>query len=159
MQASTGMDANEQILDIEPDPNRPGVFYAATYLSGVYVTLDGGERWENISGDTFHHSRAQVLALSSDGGVLYAGSTINGVYRLGTPQVSGRQPEPQDGSQENDQAAAVSQPQETAAAETEPGPPAENAISPVLLGGAAAGLLLFGLGTALVLKRRKTADA
>jgi photosystem II stability/assembly factor-like uncharacterized protein len=130
VQASIGMDPNERILDLEPDTNRPGVYYAATYHSGVYVTRDGGERWENISGDTFYHSRAQVLALSRDGDVLYVGSMINGVYRLGTPQISDAQQEAQDGA-------------------------AGDSRNQVVLIGAAVVLVLIGLGAVLALKRAK----
>lgn len=85
MQASAGMDPNEPVMDLEPDPNRQGVFYAASDASGVFVTTDGGEMWQNIGSDVFFLKRVKTLALNEDGNVLYAGSYLSGVYRLGIP--------------------------------------------------------------------------
>lgn len=83
-QAGFGMDPNEEIADLLPDPNRPGVIYAGTKRSGVYVSTNGADSWQNIS-DGFPDVRAEQLALSENGSVLYAGTGIRGVYRLGTP--------------------------------------------------------------------------
>ena len=83
-QASSGMNPNESVLYILADPNRRGVLYAATTLSGVFYSTDGGDTWHALNdGLTFRN--VHVLALSSDGSVLYAGTSGRGVYRLGTP--------------------------------------------------------------------------
>jgi photosystem II stability/assembly factor-like uncharacterized protein len=57
--------------------------YAAT-VSGVYVSLDGGDSWQALNtGLTIRAVRD--LALSADGSVLYAATYGAGVFRLGTP--------------------------------------------------------------------------
>jgi photosystem II stability/assembly factor-like uncharacterized protein len=81
-QTSAGMDPNEPINDLLPDPNRPGVLYAASG-SGVFVSTDGADSWQQISDGL--PIGAIRLALSDDGTVLYAGIGGAGVFRLGTP--------------------------------------------------------------------------
>jgi uncharacterized protein (TIGR03382 family) len=83
-QASYGMDPNESIYDLLPDPNRPGVIYASTRTSGVYYTTDRGESWILLN-DGISEMWVDQLALSDDGSVLYAGTHVAGVLRLGTP--------------------------------------------------------------------------
>jgi photosystem II stability/assembly factor-like uncharacterized protein len=83
-QVSAGMDPNEPIYSILPDPNRPGVLYASSGFFGVFYSTDGAATWQNLNnGLTFTNVRG--LALSEDGSVLYAGTVGGGVFRLGTP--------------------------------------------------------------------------
>ncbi|MBM3152818.1 MAG: hypothetical protein FJZ96_11575 [Chloroflexi bacterium] len=94
-QASAGMDPNEPVVDLLPDPNRPGVIYAASKLSGVFVSTDGGDTWTRLN-NGMGRSDVQVLALSQDGTVLYAGTASGsggaGVWRLGMPTGTPLQP-------------------------------------------------------------------
>ncbi len=85
VQTSVGMDPNQSIYDLLPDPNQPGLIYASTRNSGVFYTLDRGNQWFSLN-DGIAEMWVDQLALSSDGSVLYAGSHVNGVLRLGTPQ-------------------------------------------------------------------------
>jgi photosystem II stability/assembly factor-like uncharacterized protein len=82
-QAGFGMDPNEEIADLLPDPNRPGVIYAGSRSSDVFVSTNGADSWQRLS-DGFPDVRAEQLALSGNGSILYAGTGIRGVYRLGT---------------------------------------------------------------------------
>jgi photosystem II stability/assembly factor-like uncharacterized protein len=83
-QVSAGMDPNEPIYSILPDPNRPGVLYASSGFSGVFYSTDSAATWQTLTnGLTFLSVRG--LALSDDGSVLYAGTVGKGVFRLGTP--------------------------------------------------------------------------
>jgi photosystem II stability/assembly factor-like uncharacterized protein len=87
-QAAVGMDPNEPVIDILPDPNRPGVVYASSKLSGVFVSADWAQTWQQMN-DGLERRDIQVLALSDDGTVLYAGTAAGsggaGAWRLGTP--------------------------------------------------------------------------
>ena len=83
-QASYGMDPNEGISDFLADPNRPGLIYASTRESGVFYTTDRGQRWTPLA-DGISQVWVDQMALSEDGSVLYAGTRVSGVVRLGTP--------------------------------------------------------------------------
>jgi len=84
VQSSAGLDPNARITSIAIDPNSTQVVYVADFLSGVYVSTDSGEIWHAIN-EGLQHRAVNVLALSEDGMVLYAGVEGSGVYRLGTP--------------------------------------------------------------------------
>ena len=84
MQSSAGLDPNARITSIAIDPNSAQVVYVADFLSGVYVSTDSGETWHAINEGLLHRA-VNVLALSEDGMVLYAGVEGSGVFRLGTP--------------------------------------------------------------------------
>jgi photosystem II stability/assembly factor-like uncharacterized protein len=84
MHVPAGMDPNEIVHTLLPDPNRKGVIYASTAFSGVFVTEDGANSWRQLkNGLTFTNTRG--ISLSSDGSVLYAGAEGGGVFRLGEP--------------------------------------------------------------------------
>jgi len=83
-----GLEPNAEIADVVVDPTNTDIAYCADYLSGVYGTLNGGESWFPIN-DGLDHRTINVLAITSDGSVLYAGIEGAGVYRLGTVQESG----------------------------------------------------------------------
>ena len=81
--SSSGMNPETSVVDLVADLANPGVVYAATPDSGVYVSTDGGATWSAIN--TGLLTRAAVsLALSADGSVLYVATTGGGVFRLGT---------------------------------------------------------------------------
>jgi photosystem II stability/assembly factor-like uncharacterized protein len=77
------MDPNEIVAKLLPDPNYPNLIYAATILSGVYVTLDGGQSWKSINTGLAPRNIVN-LALSEDSSILYAGAGSRGVWRLST---------------------------------------------------------------------------
>ncbi|MBI3962406.1 MAG: hypothetical protein HY335_06625 [Deinococcus sp.] len=83
-QSSAGMDLESVIASIVVDPSNSQVVYAANRLSGVYLSTDGGATWRALN-DGLVHRTANVLAISADGTVLYAGIEGDGVYRLSTP--------------------------------------------------------------------------
>lgn len=80
--AAYGMDPNEPVLVLVPDPGRPGVLYAASSLSGVFGSVDGARTWHKMS-DGLEITSVISLGLSSDGSVLYAGTFNGGAWRLG----------------------------------------------------------------------------
>jgi photosystem II stability/assembly factor-like uncharacterized protein len=82
-QAAAGMDPNEIVAKLLPDPNYPNLLYAATISSGVYVTLDGGQSWQSINTGLAPRNIVN-LALSEDSSILYAGAGSRGVWRLST---------------------------------------------------------------------------
>ena len=81
----SGMDPNEIIHKILPDPNRKGVVYASSSFSGVFVSENHGDTWKNIS-ETLEFKTIRGISLSADGSVLYAGAEGGGVFRLGDPK-------------------------------------------------------------------------
>ena len=83
-QAAAGMDPNEPIYDLILDPSRPGVLYASSWLSGVFVSTDGAQSWQKL-GNGLSFTAVRQLALSTDGTVLYAATRGGGPFRLGTP--------------------------------------------------------------------------
>jgi photosystem II stability/assembly factor-like uncharacterized protein len=83
-EARAGMDPNEPIIEILPEPNRAGVIYASSRFSGVFDSLDGAQTWQLLD-DGFPQIASESLALSKDGSVLYAGTGVAGVFRLGSP--------------------------------------------------------------------------
>jgi uncharacterized protein (TIGR03437 family) len=79
--ASAGMDPGANIRSIVIDPTSSQVVYAAEVSTGVYRSDDGGKLWVQISkGLTMRAVKA--LAISSDGGTLYAATEGGGVFRL-----------------------------------------------------------------------------
>jgi photosystem II stability/assembly factor-like uncharacterized protein len=81
-QIAAGMDPNEPIYELLPDPSHPGVWYASSGLSGVFYSTDGGMMWQRLS-NGLTNLNVRGLALSQDGSVLYAGTIGSGVFRLG----------------------------------------------------------------------------
>jgi uncharacterized protein (TIGR03437 family) len=80
-QANTGMDPQAPIRDIVIDPTNPQVLYAADLHTGVYRSEDGGKLWLQINKGLSTRS-VNALAVSSDGGTLYAATDGEGVFRL-----------------------------------------------------------------------------
>jgi photosystem II stability/assembly factor-like uncharacterized protein len=69
------------ILDLVIDRTAPGVVYAADQRMGVYRTDDGGRFWSQ-AGTGLSTRAVRGLALSSDGGTLYAATDGEGIFRL-----------------------------------------------------------------------------
>ena len=88
--SAAGMNPEASVSDIVFDPADPLVMYAADRLSGVYRSTDGGTTWTPINVGL--RTRAvNALAVSSDGGHLYAATEGEGVFRL---DLSGGLPQP-----------------------------------------------------------------
>ncbi len=83
-QASSGLNPEAEICSIMIDAANPQVVYAADTGSGVYVSTDGAGTWKNLS-QGLDNRKIVMMALSADGSVLYAGSSGDGTYRLGSP--------------------------------------------------------------------------
>ncbi len=79
--ASTGMDSTASVRDIVIDPVNPQTVYAGGTRTGVHCSKDGGKLW--LAVDRNLSMRAvKALAISSDGGTLYAATEGEGVFRL-----------------------------------------------------------------------------
>ena len=76
-----GMDPEASIRSIVIDPTDSQIIYASDWHTGVYRSNDGGERWWPLNEGLTQRS-VQKLAISSDGGTLYAATQGSGVFRL-----------------------------------------------------------------------------
>ncbi len=63
------------------DPGDPEILYASDLYLGVYLSTDGGVSWTPIN-DGLSTKAVTDLALSSDGRILYAATSGEGVFRL-----------------------------------------------------------------------------
>ena len=63
------------------DPVNTQIIYAADLYLGVYMSTDGGESWTAIN-NSLSTKAVTSLALSTDGRVLYAATSGEGVFRL-----------------------------------------------------------------------------
>lgn len=87
--ATAGLEAQAAVRDIVIDPSNPQVVYAADSRSGVYRSDDGGKLWLQIN-NGLRTRAVWALAISSDGGTLYAATYGEGVFRLDIkPQAEG----------------------------------------------------------------------
>jgi photosystem II stability/assembly factor-like uncharacterized protein len=80
-QLAAGIEPNAAIMSVAIDPGRPQVLYAGDYHSGVYRSEDGGKTWLPINRNLTMRA-VTALAISSDGGTLYATTEGEGVFRL-----------------------------------------------------------------------------
>jgi photosystem II stability/assembly factor-like uncharacterized protein len=85
-QTSAGLEPNAYIASIVVDPVNPQNIYAGDKFSGVYFSSDKGATWSQLNEGLTNRS-INVLVISDDGSVVYAGVEGAGVYRLGTPDV------------------------------------------------------------------------
>ncbi len=130
--ASAGLNPESKVSDIIFDPADAQVMYLADCFSGVYRSTDGGATW--VSVNVGLRTRAvNALAISSDGGHLYAATEGEGVYRL---DLSGQPPETAPGATPTPMAATPT-PQAPAAL---PGAPAYLSAPWVYVGGPLGGL-------------------
>jgi uncharacterized protein (TIGR03437 family) len=79
--ASAGMDPGARIRSIVIDPTSSQVVYAADLRTGVYRSDDGGKLWVQIAKGLTMRA-VTSLAISSDGGTLYAATEGGGIFRL-----------------------------------------------------------------------------
>jgi photosystem II stability/assembly factor-like uncharacterized protein len=79
--ASLGLEPTAPILDLAIDPTAPQVLYAADSRMGVYRSEDGGHFW-SLLGTGLTTRAVRGLALSSDGGTLYAATDGEGIFRM-----------------------------------------------------------------------------
>lgn len=82
---AAGTDPNEPTYKLVPDPNRAGVWYAGSGMSGAFYTTDSGQMWQRLA-DGLTNQNVGGLALSRDGSVFRADTVGSGVFRLGTSQ-------------------------------------------------------------------------
>jgi photosystem II stability/assembly factor-like uncharacterized protein len=88
--SGSGMDPNEPVFTIAIDPVHTNVVYAGSLRSGVFRSENGGQTWVKINNGLRTRS-VHDLAISADGGTLYAGTRGEGVFRL---DLNGQPPEP-----------------------------------------------------------------
>jgi len=78
-----GMDPNEPVPAVVVDPRRPNVVYAGSSRSGLFISTDAGRTWR-LHNEGLRTRSILMLAMSSDGQTLYAGTQGEGVFRLST---------------------------------------------------------------------------
>jgi photosystem II stability/assembly factor-like uncharacterized protein len=81
--SSAGLDPNASVRAVVFDPSNPSVVWAADLLSGVYLSTDGGLRWVRTNQGLTNRA-VYDLAISRDGGTLFAAIEGGGVFRLST---------------------------------------------------------------------------
>jgi photosystem II stability/assembly factor-like uncharacterized protein len=79
--SAEGMNPEASVTDLVFDPRNGDVLYAADLSGGVYRSEDGGESWEPVN-NGLRTRAVNALALSADGGRLYAATEGEGVFRL-----------------------------------------------------------------------------
>ena len=77
-----GMEPNDSIRAIVFDPANPQVVWVASWRTGVYRWIPEEARWTHVN-EGLRTRAVMDLAISSDGEVLYAATTGEGVFRLG----------------------------------------------------------------------------
>jgi len=71
-------------LSIVFDPTNSQIIYAADLTSGIYISKDGGQTWYIMNGGLTTRSVIS-LDISSDGSILYAATSGEGVFSLSLP--------------------------------------------------------------------------
>jgi len=90
-QLTAGLDPFTGIKAVVIDPTNSQVVYVATSRLGAFYSDNGGEMFQPLTQglpSDLGHLPTVSLAISSDGQVLYAGTSGAGVWRLGMPEVS-----------------------------------------------------------------------
>jgi photosystem II stability/assembly factor-like uncharacterized protein len=82
-----GMESNDAIWSIVFDPNNPEIIWVGSIATGVYKWDPAQAIWQHIN-DGLRTRAVHDLAFSSDGSVLYAATSGEGVFRLGEVTVS-----------------------------------------------------------------------
>ena len=77
---SAGLNPEALISSIAIDPSHPKVIYVADMFTGVHRSLDGGETWRAFN-EGLGMRAVYQLAVSENGGTLYAATEGGGVYR------------------------------------------------------------------------------
>jgi photosystem II stability/assembly factor-like uncharacterized protein len=76
-----GLDAQASIRALAIDPTNSKLLYAGDLLTGAYRSQDAGQTWEQIN-DGLRTRSVMALAVSADGGTVYAATNGEGVFRL-----------------------------------------------------------------------------
>ena len=79
--SNSGLTPQSTIVDIVIDPMQPSVLYAADVSAGVFRSEDGGKFWTALN-KGLSTKAVRALAISSDGGTLYAATDGGGVFRF-----------------------------------------------------------------------------
>ena len=78
----TGMEPNDPIWTLVVDPQDPGIVWAGSRATGIYRWIPEEGRWTHVNSGLSTRS-IQAIAISADGGVLYAATSGEGVFRMG----------------------------------------------------------------------------
>jgi photosystem II stability/assembly factor-like uncharacterized protein len=76
-----GLDAQANVQALAIDPTNSKTLYAGDTLTGAYRSQDAGQTWEPIN-DGLRTRAVMALAISSDGGTVYAATDGEGLFRL-----------------------------------------------------------------------------
>jgi len=79
--SSTGLNPEASMRSIVVDPVRMGHVYAADRRSGVYRSTDSGRSWVQVT-EGLTMRAVNRLAITPDGGTLYAATEGSGIFRL-----------------------------------------------------------------------------
>lgn len=82
--SSAGQVPNSPIKALLIDPVKPSVLWAGGQGTGVYRSADGGGTWVQVNAGLSTRD-VRVMAISDDGGTVYAGTMGEGVFRLDVP--------------------------------------------------------------------------
>ncbi|MBT3222823.1 MAG: hypothetical protein HN348_27415, partial [Proteobacteria bacterium] len=80
---AAGLIPEIEITDVVVDTAHADVVYASSQNAGIFFSKDGGMTW-NVHNEGLTNRDVWCLALTADGGVLYAGTNGAGVFRLGS---------------------------------------------------------------------------
>jgi hypothetical protein len=84
LSSSAGLLPIEDIWALLLDPTNPSILWAGSKWTGVYRSVDAGATWIQLNAglDT---RMVVAMAISDDGGTVYAGTVGEGVFRLDIP--------------------------------------------------------------------------
>jgi photosystem II stability/assembly factor-like uncharacterized protein len=88
--ASAGLDPAAAVRAVVIDPSNSSVLWAGDLHSGVYRSADGATTWVPVN-EGLRTRAVRTLAISLDGGTLYAGTEGEGVFRLDIRSLTGRE--------------------------------------------------------------------
>jgi photosystem II stability/assembly factor-like uncharacterized protein len=92
-----GLNLNNEFYKIIVDKFNPNTIYLATQSDGVYISKNGGKKWQpfnegltNMVAGTNGNNVTNTMVLSEDGRVIYFGSAGSGVFRRYLISLSGQ---------------------------------------------------------------------
>jgi photosystem II stability/assembly factor-like uncharacterized protein len=84
--SSAGLVPNDDIWALSMDPTNSSILWAGSKWNGAYRSVDAGATW--VQFNTGLNTRMVIgMAISDDGGTVYAGTVGEGVFRLDLPVV------------------------------------------------------------------------
>jgi hypothetical protein len=163
---AAGFNPESTISDIAFDPAVAGRVFAADQGGGVYLSDDHGRTFQ-AAAEGLRTRAVNALALTSDGGHLYAATEGEGVYRLDTGGIAPLGVDPlwtvedltpttqvPEGSDTTVSVVDTTMVDTAPADETEPAPEEPGGTDPVVIGSVVVGSALL-LAVAVLMRRRR----